>query len=297
MTDVELMWHASLVPRIRSYPYQRVPKVAFMFLTRGPLALAPLWEMFFKGNEGKYSIYVHAHPSFNESMPRDSIFYGRRIPSQAVEWGKLNMVEAERRLLANALLDFSNQRFVLLSEACVPLFNFSTVYNYLINSSKNNVELYDDPSSVGRGRYNPRMNPHIKLDQWRKGSQWFEMNRNLALEVIADKKFFPVFAKHCRRACYVDEHYLPTLINVRFWWGNSNRTLTWVDWSRGGPHPRGFGREEVTPELLKSMRSGKECVYNGTRTNICKLFARKFLPSALDRLMKLAPVVMGYGRD
>ncbi|GAU26955.1 hypothetical protein TSUD_06270 [Trifolium subterraneum] len=44
MSDKELLWRASLVPKIKDYPFQRVPKIAFMFLTKGPLPLAPLWE-------------------------------------------------------------------------------------------------------------------------------------------------------------------------------------------------------------------------------------------------------------
>lgn len=83
MTDKELLWRASMVPKIVRFPYKRKPKVAFMFLSRGPLPLAPLWEKFFRGNEGLYSIYVHSHPSFNaSSVPKHSVFYGRRIPSK-----------------------------------------------------------------------------------------------------------------------------------------------------------------------------------------------------------------------
>lgn len=33
-----------------------------------------------------------------------------------VVWGRISMVDAERRLLANALRDPSNQQFVLLSD-------------------------------------------------------------------------------------------------------------------------------------------------------------------------------------
>ncbi|THG10593.1 hypothetical protein TEA_012340 [Camellia sinensis var. sinensis] len=119
MSDEELLWRASMTPKIRKFPFKRVPKVAFMFLTRGPVLLAPLWELFFNGHEGFYSIYVHSDPSFNQSEPENSVFHGRRIPSKKVQWGSVSMVEAERRLLANALLDFSNQRFVLLSESCI----------------------------------------------------------------------------------------------------------------------------------------------------------------------------------
>ncbi|XP_059655483.1 glycosyltransferase BC10-like [Cornus florida] len=294
MEDGELLWRASMTPRIQEFPFKRVPKVAFMFLTRGPVLLAPLWEKFFKGHEGLYSIYVHSDPSFNGSEPRNSVFQGRRIPSKGVEWGKVNMIEAERRLLGNALLDISNQRFVLLSESCIPLFNFSTVYSHLINSTKNFVEAYDLEGPVGRGRYRHQMSPTIRIEQWRKGSQWFEMDRDLAIEVISDKKYFPLFQKHCKGSCYADEHYLPTFVSMRFGERNSNRTLTRVDWSRGGPHPASFLRNHVTIEFLEKMRSDSRCEYNGNTTNVCFLFARKFSTHALDRLLRFAPKVMQF---
>ncbi|KAK7320045.1 hypothetical protein RJT34_04775 [Clitoria ternatea] len=294
MTEQELLWRASLVPRIKELPFKQTPKVAFMFLTKGPVFLAPLWERFFKGYEGLYSIYVHSHPSFNESVPQSSVFHGRRIPSKDVRWGDINMVGAERRLLGNALLDFSNQRFVLLSESCIPLFNFSTIYNYLMNSTKTFVEAYDMPGAVGRGRYSPRMRPLVKLSQWRKGSQWFQIDRALAIEIVSDQKYLAVFKKHCRNGCYGDEHYLPTLVSIKFWERNSNRTLTWVDWSKGGSHPSRFTRMDVTVDFLKRLRHGRRCFYNGKITNICHLFARKFMPHALDRLLRFSPQIMQF---
>ncbi|KAK7343417.1 hypothetical protein VNO77_12135 [Canavalia gladiata] len=293
MDDEELLWRASMTPKIPDYPFDRVPKVAFMFLTRGPVLLAPLWEQFFKGHEGYYSIYVHSNPSYNGSHPQSPVFDGRRIPSKEVEWGNVNMIEAERRLLANALIDISNQRFVLLSESCIPLFNFSTIYSYLMNSTQNYVMAFDDPSAVGRGRYSIQMLPEVSLQQWRKGSQWFEMDRELALEVVSDTKYFPVFQEYCKGSCYADEHYLPTFVSIKFWEGNSNRSLTWVDWSRGGPHPAQFLRSDITVKFLESLRN-KKCKYNENGTNVCFLFARKFSPGTLSRLTKIAPQVMHF---
>ena len=84
MSDQELFQKALLMVPQKGLPGRLVPKVAFMFLTKGPLPLTLLWEKFFKGHEGFYSIYVHSHPSFNDSDPEDSIFYGRRIPSQVI---------------------------------------------------------------------------------------------------------------------------------------------------------------------------------------------------------------------
>lgn len=85
LTDQELLWLASMVPRISEYPYNRTPKVAFLFLSRGRLPLAPLWEMFFRGHENLFSIYLHTLPEFNYDEPeQSSVFYKRRIPSKVI---------------------------------------------------------------------------------------------------------------------------------------------------------------------------------------------------------------------
>ena len=127
LSDEELFWRASLIPKKESYPFSRIPKVAFMFLTRGPLPMLPLWERFFHGHSSLFNIYIHSPPRFLLNVSHSSPFYLRHIPSQDVSWGTVTLADAERRLLANALLDFSNERFVLLSESCIPVYNFPTV--------------------------------------------------------------------------------------------------------------------------------------------------------------------------
>lgn len=80
-----------------------------------------------------------------------------------VVWGKISMIDAEKRLLANALEDADNQFFVLLSDrfgflimndfllerfchhteisiyslsrSCVPLHSFDYVFNYLMGTN------------------------------------------------------------------------------------------------------------------------------------------------------------------
>ncbi|KAK3026663.1 hypothetical protein RJ639_040690 [Escallonia herrerae] len=295
MSDEELMWHASMVPGIKEYPFKWTPKVAFMFLSRGELALAPLWQKFFKGHEGLFSIYIHTSPEFTNEPPKSSVFYKRRIPSKPVQWGRVTMIDAERRLLANALLDFSNERFVLLSESCIPIFNFTTIYNYLINSKKGFVSSFDDPRPIGRGRYNKGMWPAITLPDWRKGSQWFEVNRKLAIEMVSDVTYYPIFRDHCLPPCYMDEHYFATLVNKLCPELTTGRTITWVDWSRGGSHPTMFVRKDVSKAFLNRIRDSR-CSYNG-KSSACFLFARKFHPSTLQPLMSIAPKSLGLDPD
>ncbi|XP_076902761.1 glycosyltransferase BC10-like [Bidens hawaiensis] len=290
MSDEELVKSVMEVSTTTTTSY----KVAFMFLTPGPLPLSPLWELFFKGHEGLFSIYVHPHPSYNDTFPQDSVFYGTRITSQPVYWGDISMIDAERRMLANALLDPLNQRFVLLSDSCIPLFNFTTTYNYLVNSNLSYIASFDDKRKSGRGRYNPQMAPNITIQDWRKGSQWFEVNRDLALAIVADQNYYSLFKEYCHPPCYNDEHYLSTLVNILYGRLNSNRTITYVDWSIVGPHPRKFGGGEITKDLLNSVRFGStECVYNDNTTPMCVLFARKFAPSTLNPLLTFSSLLFG----
>ncbi|XP_055832373.1 glycosyltransferase BC10-like [Solanum dulcamara] len=295
MNDAELFWRASFVPQMKTSPFKRTPKIAFMFLTRGPLPLAPLWERFFKGNEDLYSIYIHNLPSYKSDFPTSSVFHGRQIPSQVAEWGKISITDAERRLLANALLDISNEWFIVLSESCIPLHNFSVVYRYISESRYSFVNSFDDPRPIGRGRYNEKMSPEVEITQWRKGAQWFEVNRKLAVDIVIDEVYYPKFKQFCKPPCYVDEHYFPTMLHIQSPHLLTNTSLTWVDWSRGGAHPATFGKADVTDQFLKELSEGKRtCVYSNQTTSYCLLFARKFSPSALDPLLKHSSKYLGF---
>jgi hypothetical protein len=79
--DEELMARAASAPR--EVPAGTVPRVAFLFLTRWDLPMAPLWEKFFEGHRGLYNVYVHSDPAFDgPEPPETSAFYRRRIPSK-----------------------------------------------------------------------------------------------------------------------------------------------------------------------------------------------------------------------
>ncbi|CAD5332714.1 unnamed protein product [Arabidopsis thaliana] len=294
MSDEELLWRASFMPRRKEYPFNRVPKIAFMFLTMGPLPLAPLWERLLKGHEKLYSVYIHSPVSSSAKFPASSVFYCRHIPSQVAEWGRVTMCDAERRLLANALLDISNEWFVLLSESCIPLFNFTTIYTYITKSEHSFMGSFDDPGAYGRGRYHGNMAPEVSIEQWRKGSQWFEINRELAVSIVKDTLYYPKFKEFCQPACYVDEHYFPTMLTIEKPAALANRSVTWVDWSRGGAHPATFGAQDINEEFFARILKGDNCTYNGGYTSMCYLFARKFSPSALEPLVQIAPKLLSF---
>ncbi|MCI03252.1 core-2/I-branching beta-16-N-acetylglucosaminyltransferase family protein [Trifolium medium] len=131
------------------------------------------------------------------------------------------------------------------------------------------------------------MAPLVNITKWRKGSQWFEVNRKLAVNIVEDTTFYPKFEQYCRPACYVDEHYFPTMLTIQAGSALANRSITWVDWSRGGAHPATFGRSDITKEFFNRVHGGQKCKYNDRNFSLCVLFARKFAPSTLEPLLDM----------
>ncbi|KAJ4962037.1 hypothetical protein NE237_021947 [Protea cynaroides] len=149
------------------------------------VGMAVRWANLIFTRGASYTIHATHNYFVTASLDYAWCFYDLWImPKSVSSRGTVTMIDAERRLLAIALLDFSNERFVLLSETFIPLFNITTFYTYLINSNHSFVGSFDDPHRAGCGRYNKLMWPTVSVSDWRKGSQWLEVNRNLTVEII-----------------------------------------------------------------------------------------------------------------
>ncbi|KAG2256389.1 hypothetical protein Bca52824_075683 [Brassica carinata] len=259
-------------------------KIAFLFLTHGTLPFEELWDEFFKGHEGKFSIYIH---TFKERPIHISPhFYDREIHSD------------------------ENQHFVLLSESCIPLHTFDYTYRYLLYSNVSFIESFVDPGPHGTGRHMEHMLPEITKEDFRKGAQWFTMKRQHAVIVMADSLYYSKFSKYCglglesNKNCTADEHYLATFFSKIDPMGISNWSVTYVDWSKRRRYPKTYRAHEISLEFMNSVSSEEmsvhvtslgehgelhwPCTWNGI-TRPCYLFARKFHPDALDTLVNLFP--------
>lgn len=314
--------HANLIKTLSSKP-----KVAFLFIARNRLPLDFMWQHYFKeADETSFSIYIHSRPGFvyNEMTTVCTFCYGRQLSdSIQVLWGEASMIQAEHILLRKALEDPANQRFILVSDSCVPLYNFSYTYDYVMSSPKSFVDSFVDPKA---SRYNPKMAPTIQKDKWRKGSQWATLIRKHAEVLVADKTVFPVFKRHCKRRpllpehlrkqaqpkvvqkehdCIPDEHYVQTLLAMTGLEGElERRTLTYTLWNKSKNkidmqswHPVMFRHADVSARLIKNIKSidhvsyetefrTEWCSSNGKKLP-CFLFARKFSTRGAMQLLNL----------
>ena len=62
-------------------------------------------------------------------------------------------VEAHRQMLRAALADPLNERFVLLSESCVPLYPAATLYWQLLRERRSRVQSLGQDGRLGDDRY------------------------------------------------------------------------------------------------------------------------------------------------
>ncbi|CAI5967434.1 unnamed protein product [Closterium sp. NIES-64] len=243
-------------------------KIAFLFMTRGPLPLAPLWEKFFKGHEGRYSIYIHAADlSFRFPRNFSALFRDRIIKSGEVSWGEMSMVDAERRLLAAALKERTNHYFVLLSEACIPLWDFDTIATYINSTAVSYVDAYHDPYNKSFERYLWHIYmPIIRRRDFVKGNQWFILQRRHAQMVVADKEHYDVHNRTCSfrmqwgRYCCADEHYIQTLLHVKDRQGISHYPTTFTDWRLNQYHPMLYHRQNITAKMINYMKTTQQYI-------------------------------------
>lgn len=206
-----------------------------------------------------------------------SPMWRRRLVEHRVqtEWGTHSLVEATRSLLWEAFRDPSNQRFVLISEADVPIWDPLTFYHEISADQRSRVDAWWHPD-MDEERWSWRMalsGARIRRSDWRKSAQWFSMIRSHAEVALRDKVVFTAFEDYCRtafdgdvgkfRECYSDEHYLPTLLYMK---GLQEETvpsplgITAADWSKRSPHPHEYISEEVTPLLFTTrLRNNSDC--------------------------------------
>lgn len=282
------------------------PKIALMFLIKGPLHHSEMWESWLEGAAGVvpaeflgdqicedegaspadivdacsrsrqhlFSVYLHvsAELDVDELLEPQWSLHAKNISRVVTWWGHNSLVEATRYLLARAFEDPANERFVLLSETHIPIWDPLTVYRVAMNQRRSSINAYyhDD---MNWNRWTEKMLPVIPLNHWRKSQQWWTLIRSHAELVLLDSDVFEVFRQQCvmefdfqnyrHRKCFSDEHFFATLLSIK---GVEDETIpffattTYVDWSEGGAHPKSFLAEELTSDLLTNkLRSHKDC--------------------------------------
>ncbi|KAI3427440.1 hypothetical protein D9Q98_010355 [Chlorella vulgaris] len=243
-----------------------------------------------------FSVYVHAPPNVT-GYPSGSLWEGHLVTHRVLtSWGDISLVEAARSLLWEAYKDPLNQRFVLLSESDIPLYDPLTFHQQLTAEGKSRVNACAH-GAMSEWRWSHEMETeHLKAIHWRKSGQFFGLTRAHAEVVLRDEEVLAAFQQHCwsaweprRKAwrdCFPDEHYIPTLLAVHGLEGEAECGSWGVaaqDWSKGGAHPKEYSPDKVSPTLVHSVRDPARCNGSAAYEDAQRVFVGAAAVLGVDR--------------
>lgn len=243
-------------------------KVALLFLMVGEHSQAKLWGELMKGEGGRFNAYVHnkewvGHPFFVLHMVQ------RRVKTTWMEH-----INAWRYLLRTALMDPCNERFIFLSDSCVPLHPMRAIYQQLMQEKRSWINYF-------RPWWPPEDNRElVEIPQEHRfvNSEWMVLNRKHAQLMVEDNLIVHKVQNHPHSA----EGYAATLFSFyNCLEGETvNKGTTHVNFLRGvDSHPYTF--DEATAQNVSELRQAKK---EGS------FFARKigknFPPEALWKIIR-----------
>ena len=240
-------------------------KIAFCFLIYDTINHEELWNLFFsKVNKEKYTIYIH----YKENKPLKYFEEYKLQSCIKTSWNDISIVKAQNLLLETALKD-DNTHFIFISNSCIPLKSFNTIYDFLL---------------LGKSHFNKQVNPDDKRKRKyiKKASQWCILNKKHAELMTSSKEYcsWPVVTPD--EYCYISNIYYNNLQHEILYTDNlSIGATTFTNWSHGmeykyvskfklNSHPLEY--KDISNEEL-------ECILNSD-----SLFGRKFMPECKDSL-------------
>jgi len=203
-----------------------LPKIAFCFLCYGQPYNVDIWKDFFNKNDNKYSVYLH--PKYISKVS-DNFFKSKIIKNRIpTKWGDISLVQATINLFKEAFLDNNNKKFILLSDSCLPLYDFEYIYNKVLENNITYIhQLPWDSNKMKKERYSKLLNPEqIDFKYFRKQSQWLIFSRD-------DYTFLINHIKHIndyKNMFAPDEQFFINLF-TQYKRQFINQITTYVDWS------------------------------------------------------------------
>ena len=114
-------------------------KVAFLFLIYDALEQEELWRRFFAdADPDQYSILIH----YKEDRPLRHFEPFKLSACIDTKYADVSLVHAHNLLLREAMKDPDNDKFVFVSQSCVPLKTFPHVYQFLTQDDSGYFNLF-----------------------------------------------------------------------------------------------------------------------------------------------------------
>ncbi len=190
-----------------------------------------------------------------------------------VSWGGFSVVEATLELIETALARGKADYFILMSGACLPVSGSARLAERLAHEGGEYIDIMSDAEVLrhdraGRLRHYrfysktlPRAclgaaNRLSRLAWTRRdfadefgaprfGSMWWCLSRPFMEWAMDYRRTHPAYDRRFRNTETPDESYFQTLVSLSPFAMNVKGSLTYVDWEKGGSHPRTLSRLDL----------------------------------------------------
>jgi hypothetical protein len=183
------------------------PKIAFCFLTYDVIVRDDIWNIFFDGIDiNKYTVFIH--PKNKPYIFYNFQHYYIKYPVPTKSKTDISIVRATLQLLKESLVqDTSITHFIFLTQSCIPLYNFNTLYKK-ITDRKMSIISCIQKNKVDR--YNA-LNPNMK--RYIHPNLFFKQQPNMMLIREDVERFIKEdYSEYFRTLECPDEHYFVNII-------------------------------------------------------------------------------------
>lgn len=183
--------------------------IAFLFLTYDEVEREDIWKKYFETADTElYHIYVH--PKTPNKIWSQSIFKDCLLEKTVeTQWGGWSLIEAQKRLLEEALKNLNHQHFILVSQNTIPINTFDELYIYM--KDKPSLFYYKVATHPQHyPRYHGIKEPCFTHSEFLFASQWSILSRKHA-ELLVEEHVMIKY--HYGDMAIPDEHaYINYLI-------------------------------------------------------------------------------------
>lgn len=227
-------------------------KICFCFLTYYGLERVDIWNNFFKDiDTNLYKVYIHPkYPKFSI----DKYLFPINIVQNRVETtGKTNIsiVNATIRLLENAYNDNNNQElthYIFLSQSCMPIYDFNTIYNTIILFDNSVIGKKDNNKKERYFQLNNYLMKYISYKQFTKQQPNMVLIKDDVRKIITHN-----FTNYFSNMVCPDEHYF---INILLYLLDSKIIFNQIVFCNYNLNAtQGLEFNYVDEKLIKSIRS------------------------------------------
>ena len=244
------------------------PKIAFCFLTYGNLSQSQLWNNFFPDKKNKYNIYLHNKENF---VDKEYHFERNKISKIIkTKWADISLVRATLLLFKYAYFDDSdNQFFILLSDTCVPLYDFDYIYDKIITKNNSFIGQITNKKIFFKREISSLKKPYFfDINSYTKQHQWIILTRKTLLFFILND-YTNIFTG----SFVPDEHYFINICN-KYKISYINQCSTFVNWKEKSnnniyrPYPKTY--DTLTMEQIEKIRK-TPCLFMRKISKSCQI--------------------------